>query len=202
MEVLDAEYNYHQEKIKSEQKTVRMNIGKLKAQINQITMDKKNFEAEMKMLIVTVGENGAPPVETKLMMEASMIFAGLERKEKSSRLKIIFILAIICICLELFVLSYKNSFMNMVGLCSLLYVLFCGYYTDKSILYVILYLMLSILLDICFVYLNIFSELIMSPIIYTYNTFLKYIGMIVVLVSIVGRVLLIVNLFWYREIPK
>ena len=202
MEVLDAEYNYHQEKIKSEQKTVRMNIGKLKAQINQITMDKKNFEAEMKMLIVTVGEHGAPPVETKLMREATMIFAGLERNEKSSRLKLIFILAIICIWLELFVLSYKNSFMNMVGLCSLLYVLFCGYYTDKSILYVILYLMLSILLDICFVYLNIFSELVMSPIIYTYNTFLKYIGMIVVLVSIVGRILLIVNLFWYREIPK
>ncbi len=164
-------------------------------------MDKNNFEVEIKMLIVTVGEHGGPPVETKVMLEASM-FPGLERKENSSRLKLIFILAIICIGLELLVLSYKNSFMNMVGLCSLLYVLFCGYYTDKSIVYLMLYLMLSVLLDICFVYLNLFSELIMSPIIYTFNTFLKYIGMIVVLVSIVGRILLIINLFWYREIPK
>ncbi len=154
------------------------------------------------MLIVTVGEHGGPPVETKVMLEASAIFPGTERKENSSRLKLIFILAIICIGLELLVLSYKNSFMNMVGLCSLLYVLFCGYYTDKSIVYLILYLILSVLLDICFVYLNLFSEFIISPIIYTFNTFLKYIGMIVVLVTIVGRILLVINLFWYREIPK
>lgn len=153
-------------------------------------------------MIITIGEHGVAPVETKMLMEGLMSMAGLERKEKSSKLKIIFILTIICMVLELFCLSYKNSFVNLVGLCSLLYVLFCGYYTDKSVFYLILYFILSILLDLGFVYLNMFTSLILSPIIYTFNNFLKYIGMICILVSLVARLLLIINMFSYKEIPK
>lgn len=88
------------------------------------------------------------------------------------------------------------------GLTSLLYILFCGYYTDKSVTYLILYFILSILMDLGFIYLNMFTPLILTPIIYTFNSFLKYIGMICILVSIVGRILLIINLFAYKEIPK
>ena len=40
---------------------MRINIGKIKAQINQISLDKSCFEGEMKMLIITIGEHGAPP---------------------------------------------------------------------------------------------------------------------------------------------
>ena len=44
------------------------NIGKLKAQIEQILIDKKSFEAEFRMMIVTIGEHGVPHVETKVMV--------------------------------------------------------------------------------------------------------------------------------------
>jgi len=83
----------------------------------------------------------------------------------------------------------------LLGLSALLYVLFCGYYTDKSVLYLILYFIFSILLDLGFVCLNMFSQLILSPLIFTFNSFLKYIGMICILVTIVSRVILIIKLF-------
>jgi hypothetical protein len=56
---------------------VRVNIGKLKAQIELILIDKSSFEAEFRMMIVTIGEHGVPPVETKLMIEGLMSLAGL-----------------------------------------------------------------------------------------------------------------------------
>lgn len=102
----------------------------------------------------------------------------------------------------MFTLSYKNSFLTLLGLCALLYVLFCGYYTDKSVLYLILYFILSILLDLTFVYMNMFTTFILSPIIFTLSSVLKYVGMICVLVSAVGRILLVAKLFGFKEIPK
>jgi hypothetical protein len=99
---------------------------------------------------------------------------------------------------ELFVLSYRFSFFTVLGYTFLLYLLFLGYYTDKTVVYVILYLVVSILLDLGYVYLNMFTSFILNPIIFTYNTFIKYIAMVVMLVSVIGRVILIVKLLAYK----
>lgn len=76
-----------------------MNIGKLKSQISQIFIDKNSFENELMMLIVTIGEHAAPPIETKMINEGLMGMSAIERKEKSDGLKLIFILTIILIVL-------------------------------------------------------------------------------------------------------
>lgn len=131
-----------------------------------------------------------------------MSLVGLERKEYSSGLKFIFILTIVCIVVELFVLSYRVSFFNLLGLLCVLYVLFLGYYTDKSFVYLIVYFAMSVVLDISYAYINIFSTIILTPVVFTYNTFLKYIAMITILVSVIARLLLIARLFAYRWIPK
>lgn len=127
-----------------------------------------------------------------------MSLVGLERKEYSSGLKFIFILTIVCIVVELFVLSYRVSFFNLLGLLCVLYVLFLGYYTDKSFVYLIVYFAMSVVLDISYAYINIFSTIILTPVVFTYNTFLKYIAMITILVSVIARLLLIARLFAYR----
>lgn len=54
-----------------------MNIGKLKSQISQIFIDKNSFENELQMLIVTIGEHAAPPIETKLITEGLMGMSGI-----------------------------------------------------------------------------------------------------------------------------
>jgi hypothetical protein len=95
-------------------------------------------------------------------------------------------------------MSYKNSFLTMIGLCSTLYILFCGYYSEKSVNYLIILIILSMLFDGGYVYLNMFTKLIMNPIIFTFNNVLKYVGMISILVSIVIRLILIIKLFSYR----
>ena len=48
-----------------------------------------------------------------------------------------------------------------------LYLLFIGYYTDKSVVYLLLYLVFSILLDLSYGGLNILTTFILNPIIYT-----------------------------------
>lgn len=131
-----------------------------------------------------------------------MSLVGLERKEYSSGLKFIFILTIVCIVMELFVISYRVSFFNMLGLLCVLYVLFLGYYTDKSVVYLIIYFAVSVVLDLCYVYMNLFTSVILNPIVFTFNTFLKYIVTVTILVSIIARLLLMVRLLAYREIPK
>lgn len=127
-----------------------------------------------------------------------MSFVGLERKEYSSGLKFIFILTIICIVMELFILSYRVSFFNILGLLCLLYVLFLGYYTDKSVAYLIGYFGISVILDLVFAYLNIFTSTILNPVVFTFNTFLKYIATVAVLVSVIARLILMIRLFSYR----
>ena len=131
-----------------------------------------------------------------------MSLVGLERKQYSSGLKFIFILTIVLIVMELFILSYRVSFFNLLGYLCLLYVLFLGYYTDKSVVYLIVYFGVSLLLDLGFAYMNMFTTLILNPVVFTYNTFLKYIATITLLVSVIVRLLLMVRLLQYREIPK
>ncbi len=123
---------------------------------------------------------------------------GLEREENSSGLKLIFILTIICFAVEMFALTYRFSFFTILGLVLLLYILFLGYYTDKSVVYLIVYFIFSILFDLGFGYLDLFTEWILNPVIFTYNTFLKYIAMAAILLSIVCRVVIIIKLLSYR----
>lgn len=117
-------------------------------------------------------------------------------------LKFIFILTTICLILELFVLSYKNSFLTILCYFFILHVLFLGYYNDKSVIYIIAYTVLTMLLDLSFIALNMFTKFIESPIVYTYNTFLKYIATLVMIVSVIGRIILLVKLIKYTQIPK
>jgi hypothetical protein len=95
-------------------------------------------------------------------------------------------------------LSYRFSFFNITGLFFLLYVLFCGYYTDRSIVYIIVYFVFSMLIDLGYVYLNMFTTLILNPIVFTENTFLKYIAMISILVSVVARMVLILKILPFK----
>lgn len=178
-------------------------MGKLRAQISELERDKKSFEAEFKMLIVTIGVHEKVETETKVVVHdrlASLV--GVERKENSSGLKFIFVLTIVCIIMEMLILSYRLSFFNMLGFLCILYVLFLGYYTDKSIIYIIIYLIISILFDLSYIYLNLFTTLILNPVVFTGNIFLKYVAAIIVLLSVIARVVLVARLFPYREIPK
>lgn len=97
---------------------------------------------------------------------------------------------------------YRVSFINMLGLLGLLYVLFLGYYTDKSVVYLIIYFGLSVILDLVYAYVNILTTVILNPIVFTNNTFLKYIATVTLLVSVIIRLILMIRLSEYKEIPK
>lgn len=104
--------------------------------------------------------------------------------------------------MEMFVMIYRVSFINMLGLLGLLYVLFLGYYTDKSVVYLIIYFGLSVILDLVYAYVNILTTVILNPIVFTNNTFLKYIATVTLLVSVIIRLILMIRLSEYKEIPK
>lgn len=104
--------------------------------------------------------------------------------------------------MEMFVMIYRVSFINMLGLLGLLYVLFLGYYTDKSVVYLIIYFGTSVILDLVYAYVNILTTVILNPIVFTNNTFLKYIATVTLLVSVIIRLILMIRLSEYKEIPK
>jgi hypothetical protein len=111
-------------------------------------------------------------------------------------------MVIICVVMEMFVIIYRVSFINMLGLLGLLYVLFLGYYTDKSVVYLIIYFGMSVILDLVYAYVNILTTVILNPIVFTNNTFLKYIATVTLLVSVIIRLILMIRLSEYKEIPK
>ena len=98
-------------------------------------------------------------------------------------------------------MSYRLSFFTFLGFAFVVYWLFLGYYNEHAVIYIIIYILFSILFDLAFVGLNLFTSMILLPIIYSGNAIFNIIGMVLIIVSVILRMVLIINLFSYRTIP-
>ena len=107
-------------------------------------------------------------------------------------------MALLGIVFEMLVQTQRYSFFTILTFTFLLYVLFIGYYNNHSITYVMLWLVMSIILDIGFISLQMFTNLLMMPIVYNGNSFLKYVAFVIIIVSIVLRVVVVIKLFAFK----
>lgn len=154
------------------------------------------------MLLLVVGEMKIVPMETVFLEQGIMNLAGLEKKDNSKDLYSVFIITVVAFAVELLVLSYRLSFMTLLGFCFVLYLLFLGYYSNSTVTHLMIYLFFTIIFDLGYIYLNIQTNLILNPLIYTPYTFLKYIAMSLIGLTIIARIILLVKLRNYREVPN
>jgi hypothetical protein len=110
-------------------------------------------------------------------------------------------LSLIGILIELFVLSYRLSFITILGYLSTIYWLFLGYYNENTITYILLYIVLTIFLDGAYIILNLFTTLILQPIIYSKNNFFNILAMTLIAASIILRLIMLKYLFGFKVIP-
>jgi len=150
------------------------------------------------MLILTIGEQKGAQVDVRVM-EQVIIALGLESKKvHSDGLQIVFWVTIGLLVLEVVLLTFRVSFFTMLGVGFVLYILFLGYHTDRSVVHVIGYFIVSVFFDLGYVFLNMSTTMILNPIIYTQNTFMKFIAMGLLVLSAILRVILVIKLVKYK----
>jgi hypothetical protein len=110
----------------------------------------------------------------------------------------LFYAALVGLGLEMFLLMVRLSFFTVLGFTFVLYVLFVGYYDSKSVTYTIIWIVMTIVFDIAYISLQVFSNLLITPIIYSGNSFFKYVGFVILILSIVLRVILVIKLLAFK----
>ncbi len=126
-----------------------------------------------------------------------------EREIQKQGLLVTFHITNIGLCLELLALTYKLSFLSLLGYLQVHFWLFVGYYSQKkSVPYMLLTMGLSILLDVGLIVVEILTELQIGPIKHSSNgvAYIVILGLIVV--SIIVRLVLIVRILPFRTVSR
>lgn len=124
----------------------------------------------------------------------------LERYERvnSSHLKTIFQVTCVCLLFELLILTFKQSFFNVLIYTQIFYFLFLGYYNSNFVGYVLASLAASVIFDVVYLIFVVLNTFYLGNDRHTSSNVFFICTLVLVGICAALRIILIVKLFIYR----
>ena len=120
------------------------------------------------------------------------------RAEYELPLLIIFHLTNICFLLELLICTYRLNFLAILAFLQIYFFLFMGYYHEQSIGYLLIQLVISVVFDLAWIILNLFTSIHIAPERHTSNNPFFIAIIVFMVIQIILKCVLAFYLFPYR----